>query len=194
MDVGEAAEIAATAMTQFGLSGKDVPHIADLLAAGANKAQGSVHDLGYALKMGGLVGHQFGLSVDETTGTLAAFASAGLIGRDSGTSFKTMLLHLANPTAKTRDLMKELGINVYDAQGKFIGITQLAEVLRTKLAGLTEAQRNQALAQIFGTDAIRGANVLYRQGRGRDPELDQQGQRLGERLEDRRAEAQQPPR
>lgn len=164
LDVGEAAEIAATAMTQFQLSGKDVPHIADLLAAGANKAQGSVHDLGYALKMGGLVGHQFGLTVDETTGTLAAFASAGLVGRDSGTSFKTMLLHLANPTAKTRDLMKELGINVYDAQGKFIGITQLAEVLRTRLAGLTEAQRNQALAQIFGTDAIRGANVLYRQG------------------------------
>ncbi|MFB4300645.1 phage tail tape measure protein [Actinomadura sp. NTSP31] len=164
MDVGEAAEIAATAMTQFGLSGKDVPHIADLLAAGANKAQGSVHDLGYALKMGGLVGHQFGLSVNDTVGTLTAFASAGLVGRDAGTSFKTMLLHLANPTAKTRDLMKELGINVYDAQGKFIGITALAEQLRTKLGGLTQAQRNQALAQIFGTDAIRGANVLYKQG------------------------------
>ena len=164
LDVGEAAETAATAMTQFGLSGKDVPHIADLLAAGANKAQGEVHDLGYALKMGGLVGHQFGLSIEDTTGTLSAFASAGLIGRDSGTSFKTMLLHLANPTGKTSELMKELGINVYDAQGKFIGITALADVLRQKLGHLTEAQRNQALAQIFGTDAIRAANILYQQG------------------------------
>ncbi|MGH2165501.1 phage tail tape measure protein, partial [Enterococcus faecalis] len=41
MEVGDAAEIAATAMTQFGLKGSDVGHVADLLAAGAGKAQGS---------------------------------------------------------------------------------------------------------------------------------------------------------
>jgi hypothetical protein len=29
-------------MTQFSLSGKDLPHVADLLAAGAGKAMGSV--------------------------------------------------------------------------------------------------------------------------------------------------------
>jgi TP901 family phage tail tape measure protein len=40
LNVGEAAETAAAAMTQFKLSGKDIPHIADLLAAGAGKAQG----------------------------------------------------------------------------------------------------------------------------------------------------------
>lgn len=164
LEVGESAEIAATAMTQFGLSGKDVPHIADLLSAAANKAQGSVHDLGFAMKMGGLVANQFGLSVEETTGTLAAYASQGLIGSDAGTSFKTMLLHLAAPTHKASGLMQELGINTYDASGKFIGITGLANQLQTKLGGLTEAQRNQALATIFGTDAIRGANILYKQG------------------------------
>jgi TP901 family phage tail tape measure protein len=102
LDVGEAAETAATAMTQFGLSGKQVPHIADLLAAAAGKAQGSVHDMGYALKQSGLVASQFGLSVEDTTGTLAAFASAGLIGSDAGTSFKTMLLSLANPPTRPK--------------------------------------------------------------------------------------------
>lgn len=162
LEVGEAAEIAATAMTQFGLAGKDVPHIADLLAAGAGKAQGTVHNLGYAMKMGGLVASQFGLTVDETVGTLAAFASAGLIGSDSGTSFKTMLLHLAKPTNKASELMAELGINAYDAQGKFVGITGLAGQLSKGLKHLTQQQRDQALATIFGTDAIRGANVLYR--------------------------------
>jgi phage-related minor tail protein len=35
LDVGQAADIAATAMNQFGLAGKDIPHIADLLAEGA---------------------------------------------------------------------------------------------------------------------------------------------------------------
>jgi TP901 family phage tail tape measure protein len=164
LDVGEAAETAATAMTQFGLSGGQVPHIADLLAAAAGKAQGSVHDMGFALKQSGLVASQFGLSVEDTTGTLAAFASAGLIGSDAGTSFKQMLLSLANPADKTKELMKQLGINAYDAQGGFVGITNLAGQLQTKLGGLTQAQRDAALAQIFGTDAIRAANVLYKQG------------------------------
>jgi len=164
IDVGEAAETAASAMTQFGLSGKDIPHVADLLAAGAGKAQGSVHDMGAALNQSGLVASQFGLSIEDTTGTLAAFASAGLIGSDAGTSFKTMLLALANPAAKTKDAMDDLGISAYDAQGKFVGITNLAEQLKTKLGGLTQAQRDQTLAQIFGTDAIRAANVLYKQG------------------------------
>src|SRR5207342_2492910 len=164
LDVADSAEVAATAMAQFNLSGRDVPHIADLIAAGAGKAQGEVSDMAAALKQSGLVASQFGLSIEETTGTLAAFANAGLIGSDSGTSFKTMLLSLASPSAKAAGLMKELGIAAYDAQGNFVGITQLAEQLKQKLGPLSQAQRDAALATIFGTDAIRAANVLYKEG------------------------------
>lgn len=164
LGVGDAAEIAATAMVQFKLSGQDIPHVADLLAAGAGKAQGSVEDIGMALKQSGLVAAQFGLSVDDTVGSLAAFASAGLVGSDAGTSFKSMLLKLAAPAAGTQKLMDKLGISAYDAEGAFVGITGLADQLKNNLGDLTQAQRDSALATIFGTDAIRGANVLYEQG------------------------------
>lgn len=164
MDVAEAAETAAVAMTQFGLKGKDLPHVADLLAAAAGNAQGEVHDMGYALKQSGLVASQFGLSIEETTGALAAFASAGMIGSDAGTSLKTMLLMLANPSKEAAAVMRELGINAYDTQGRFVGLKDLAGQLQRGMAGLTQAQRDQAMATIFGSDAIRGANVLYRQG------------------------------
>lgn len=164
IDVAEAAETAATAMTQFNLTGEAVPHIADLLAAGANKAQGGVQELGYALKQSGLVASQMGLSVDETVGTLTAFASAGLLGSDAGTSFRTMLLSLANPSAKSAELMDELGINAYDATGKFVGMEKVAGQLTTAFQGKTQAERDSALATIFGSDAIRAASVLYAQG------------------------------
>jgi TP901 family phage tail tape measure protein len=177
LDVGEAAETAATAMTQFNLKGNQVGHVADLLAAGAGKAQGSVHDMGYALKAGGLVASQMGLSIEDTTGALAAFASAGLIGSDSGTSFKSMLQALQNPSSKSAKVMKELGLNVYDAQGQFVGLTQLAGQLQARMQGLTQAQRDQAMAQIFGSDGIRAATVLYKQGAERDQRLDQQDER-----------------
>ena len=164
LDVAEAAETAASALTQFKLKGSDVPHVADLLAAAAGKAQGSVHDMGMALNQAGLVAAQTGLSIEETTGGLAAFASAGLTGSDAGTSFKQMLLMLQAPSGKTKDLMDELGISLYDASGNAKGLAQFAGELRAKMSTLTPEVRANAMATIFGADAVRGASILYEQG------------------------------
>lgn len=164
LSVAEAAETASSALTQFGLRGRDVGRIADVLAAGANKAQGDVHDLSLALKQSGMVANQFGLSLEDTVGVLASFASNGMLSSDAGTSFKTMLLRLAAPAGASKRLMKQLGIEVYDTTGKFVGIVSLAQQLHDKLGPLSEAQRNAALATMFGSDAIRAANVLYKEG------------------------------
>lgn len=164
MEVAEAAELMSSAMAQFNLTGADATRIADALAAGAGKAQGSARDLGYALQQSGMVANSFGISMEETVGTLTSFANAGMTGSDAGTSLKSMLIALANPTKKAQNLMDELGISAYDAQGNFIGLKALAGQLQTQMSGLTQAQRNQALATIFGSDAIRAANVLYNEG------------------------------
>lgn len=164
MDVGKAAELAASAMNQFKLKGKDIPRIADALAAGANAAQGDVSDLGMALSQSGLVANQFGLSMEETVGSLSAFASAGMMGSDAGTSLKSMLLQLATPSSVQAKKMQELGLSVYDASGEFIGLAGLADELQRTMGGLDAESRNAAMGIIFGTDAIRAANILYEQG------------------------------
>lgn len=164
LEVAAAAETAATAMTQFRLEGEEVPHIADLLAAAAGKAQGSVEDISGALKQSGLVAAQVGLSIEETTGTLAAFASAGLLGSDAGTSFRTMLLRLTAPTKESAELMERLGISTYDTNGQFVGMASIAGQLQAAFEGKTQAERDSAFATIFGSDAIRGAAVLYERG------------------------------
>jgi TP901 family phage tail tape measure protein len=164
VELGKATQIAAVAMKQFGLSGKDVPHIADELAAGAGKALGGVEQLGDALNQSGLVASNFGLSLEETTGVLSSFADAGLLGSDAGTSLKSMLQALANPSKQSAGLMKQLGLNVKDANGNFLGAADLAQLLHDKLGDLSNAQRQQALSQIFGSDAVRAATVLYKEG------------------------------
>jgi TP901 family phage tail tape measure protein len=164
MDVGEATEIAAKTMTAFALEGKDVPHIADLLAAGADKALGSVSDLGEGLKYAALPAHQLGLSVEETVGALAEFAQAGLLGSQGGTSLQMMLQRLIKPTAEAGNLMQQYGIHLYDAQGGFVGLADLAGQLHDKLGALTLEQRQTALATIFSARAARGAAILYQDG------------------------------
>ncbi|MDT0171018.1 phage tail tape measure protein [Pseudarthrobacter sp. BRE9] len=164
LGVGDAAEIAASALTQFKLSGDQVPHLADLLAAGAGKAQGSVKDLGMALNQTGLVAASTGLTIEETTGGLAAFASAGLTGSDAGTSMKTMLQRLTPQSKEAAEKMAELGISAYDSSGHFIGLSKFADNLQTSMKDLTPEARNAAMGIIFGSDAVRAANVLFEQG------------------------------
>ena len=164
LDLAESADIAAKTMNVFKLEGNDVGHVADVLAAAANKSATDVHEMGEALRMGGLAANSAGMSMEETVGTLAAFADRALVGSDAGTSLKTMLTMLAAPSDKAANLMEQLGINTYDVQGNFIGVEKLAGVLQQRLGGLTQEQRNAALATIFGADAMRAANVLYEVG------------------------------
>lgn len=164
LSVADAAQYASTAMAQFGLKGKDVTHIADLLAAGAGKANGEVSDMGAALNQAGLVASQTGLSIEETTGSLAAFAQAGLLGSDAGTSLKTMLQRLSAPSGEAATLMADLGISAYDAAGNFVGMANFAGQLTDALGAMTPAQRNAAMATIFGADAVRAAGVIYQNG------------------------------
>lgn len=162
--LADAAQYAATAMNQFNLKGDQAMHVADLLAAGAGKAMGGVDEMGQAMNQAGLVASGMGLSIEETVGSLAAFAQQGLLGSDAGTSFKTMLQSLANPSKESARLMDELGISAYDAGGNFVGMSALAANLQTALAHLSQEQRDAALAQIFGSDAVRAARVVYEEG------------------------------
>jgi TP901 family phage tail tape measure protein len=164
LDVGRAGEIAATAMNQFGLAGKDLPHVADLLAAGAGKAMGSVEDLANAMKFVGPVSKGLGISIEQTTGVLAEFASQGIVGEQAGTSLRGMMLALTSPSKLAAGTMADLGINLYNATGEFIGMAGVADQLQTKLGPLTAATRNQALGQIFGNEQITAARILYSGG------------------------------
>lgn len=164
MDAAEAASIMASALGQFNLEGEQSAHVADLITAAAGKAQGSAHDLGFALKQSGLVANQFGLSIEETTGTLGLFANAGLIGSDAGTSLRTMLLHLVGPSGKAAETMEEIGFSAYGANGQLVNMETLANRLQVALRDESEEQRNAALATIFGADATRAASLLYREG------------------------------
>jgi TP901 family phage tail tape measure protein len=164
MAVADATEIMASAMVQFKLPAQDAAHVADDLAAGADKALGSVQDLGEGLKYAGLGAHQAGLSLDETVGALAEFAQAGLIGSQGGTTLQQVLRQLLGPTKSAALEIKELGLNLYDAQGHFVGLSSVAGQLQSKLGKMSEADRNAALNTLFTSRAVRGATILYQDG------------------------------
>ena len=165
MDVGNAAEYMSQALTMFHLSGKDATSTADALAAGADKAVGDVSDFGEALNNCGVMANSFGMNLQETVGVLGLFAQNGIVGAEAGTQLNSMLMKLANPASDAKSTMEELGISTHDASGKFVGMAALAGQLHDKLGSLTDQQRQQAEATIFGSYAIKGAGIIMDAGK-----------------------------
>ena len=164
MEVAQAAEYMSSALAMFHLEGSRATDVADALAAGAGKALGEVSDFGEALNNCGAQAYSFGMSMEETVGTLALFAENGMVGAEAGTQLNSMLMKLASPTKEAQGVMDELGIAAYDAGGNFVGMAEFAGQLQKAEADLTQEQRNQYNATMFGSYAIKGANYLYQAG------------------------------
>lgn len=164
VSAAEAAEIQSKALNTFGLKASDANRVADVLANTANAASGDIGDFAQALQQVGPSAAQLGISIEDTNTALGLFANNGILGSDAGTSLKTMLQRL-NPTSKqAAAAMKSLGVNAFDAQGNFVGLQTVSEQLQAAQASMTQQQFSAAAAVAFGSDAVRGASVLAKEG------------------------------
>ena len=171
LDLKEAAEITSTALNAFRRDGMTATQAANQLAGAANASATDVHELKYGLSMVAPVASGLGLSFRDTTNALAVFAQNGLKGSDAGTSLKTMLMNLQPQTKAQANMMRELGIITEDgsnqfftAEGKVKSFAEISQVLKDKLGGLSDAEKQMALKTMFGTDAVRAATIAMNEG------------------------------
>lgn len=164
LELAEAAGIAANAMNIFGLKGDQAAQAADALVGAADASSANVDDLAQGLAQGGMAAHAAGLSLQETTGALAAFSKAGMAGSDAGTSLKTFMLNLIPTSVKAKETMHDLGLSFEDAQGNILPLTEIADELAGGMKGLTQAEQQAALKTMFGTDAYRAAQIVLENG------------------------------
>jgi len=171
IEVADAATIASTALNAFKDDNLSVSAAANIMAGASNASAASVDSLQLGLAQSSAVAAGMGVSFNETNAALAVFANNGLKGSDAGTSLKTMLMNL-NPVTDTQiELFKELGImtedgknKFYDASGSLKDMSQISGILQKSLSGMTDEQRAMALETMFGSDAIRAGNILYKEG------------------------------
>lgn len=171
IDLPEAAEIAANALGQFQLKASDLAHVVDLIAGAANASAISVSDFNLAMKQSGAVANLVGVSFDDLATAIAIMGRNGIKGSDAGTSLKTMLLNLQPATAKQAEEFKRLGIitkngtNIFfDAHGNLKSLADISGILADKTKNMTAAQRSATLEILFGSDAIRAAAILTKNG------------------------------
>lgn len=163
-EVAPAADLVTDLMQQFGLEASKLPEIVDRVTGAAFTSKFGFDDLRLAIAQAGGVAGATGVEIDEFLTVLSATASSFASGSDAGTSFKAFLQRLTPESAKAAGVMKDLGLEFFDAQGNMRSMAEIAQELQDGLAGLSDEARNDALKTVFGTDAIRTAAALAKQG------------------------------
>lgn len=170
-DLASSSDIAASTLRGFGLAASDAAHVADVLAANANRTNSSVADTGEAMKYIAPLARAAGLSLEETAAAIGIMANAGVNGSQAGTSLRGALSRLSKPTDDMAAAMDELGISFYDSNGKMKSLTEQVGMFRQATEGMTDEQKNNYLVTLYGQEALSGMLALINEGEGSLGEL-----------------------
>lgn len=164
IELPRAAEIASAAMNQFRLTGEAMPKVADLFAGAANVSAIGVEDIGAAMNYVGPVAASLQQSIGDTTTAVGLLGNVGIKGTSAGTQLRASMLALASPSGEAAGIIKQLGINVFDATGKMKPLPGVFEELKQKTAGLNDQARAEAFTKIFGREAVSAVMALVQAG------------------------------
>uniref|UniRef100_UPI001F39DC24 phage tail tape measure protein n=1 Tax=Mycobacteroides abscessus TaxID=36809 RepID=UPI001F39DC24 len=91
-------------------------------------------------------------------------ANNGIKGSDAGTLLKSALLALTDTSNPAQGAIEELGLTVYDAQGRFVGLERLFGDLQAASQRMTPEMYQAATTTLFGSDAARLAGIAAKDG------------------------------
>lgn len=134
--LGTVSTIVADAITGFGMEASESTKVADLLTQAANSGTIGINDLGESFKYIAPVAGSLGYNIDDVTTALAAMSTAGIKGSQAGTSLRTLLTNMAKPTDAMAAAMDDLGVSLYDSEGKMYSLKEVLDQLRSGMGNL----------------------------------------------------------
>lgn len=163
-----AAQIAGDSFNIFrqamNLTAADMPRLANLFVGASNVSSIGLTDIGESMKYVGPIAAAMGISIEDVTAAIAALGNQGIKGSEAGTSLRTVIASLSDPSKEARKVMNDLGLSFFDGSGHMKDFAGISEELKSKLSGLTDQQRAAALSTLFGREAMSAATVLYGEG------------------------------
>lgn len=174
MQLQKASDMLTDTQKALGLSFERTNLLVDEMAKAASTGNTSVEQLGEAfLTVGGLAKEANGGFVTLSDGTQAAadgvqemeiaftaMANAGVKGSEAGTHMRNMLLKLTSPTEKGTKAFEEMGISVFDAEGKMRSIKDIFGELNAAFGNMTQADKLAKISDIFNARDTASAEAL----------------------------------
>lgn len=160
MELAAASDMVTDAMSALGLETSQMADFSDKLAVTAQKSNTSVAQLGEAiLTVGGTAKNLAGGVVEMNT-MLGILADNGIKGAEGGTALRNVILSLTAPTSKAAGVIDDLGLAVFDNEGKMRSLQDIIYDLNDALSTMTDADKSQVLSDIFNKVDLKSVNAL----------------------------------
>jgi len=160
MDLATCSDLVTDSMSALGLTVDELSGYLDVACKANNKSNQTAQQLMEAyIGCGGTL-NNLNISVEDSATALGVLANRGIKGSEAGNKLNSVLVNLTSGTGQAGEMMEKLGISAFDSEGNFIGLEETLKVLNNALAGLTEEERNVALAAIGGKTQIDTLNDL----------------------------------
>lgn len=171
MELATASDMVTDAQSALGLTMDQSAELVDKMAMTASKSNTSVAQLGEAiLTVGGTAKSMSGGTTELST-ALGILADNGIKGAEGGTALRNIILSLSAPTDKAASVMKDLGLEVFDADGNMRPLNDTLGDLNDALSSMTQGEQTQVLSEIFNKVDLKSVNALLANSGERFDEL-----------------------
>jgi TP901 family phage tail tape measure protein len=154
IDLGQATNFVKNIMATFGLTAAQVKREIDAFNRIENETFLQMKDLTRAFPIAAGAFKGFNLTAREGAAVLAGITQRTGTANEAANASKFVFSRLASGMKPVNDTLQQLGIRLFDMAGKARpGVTVLKE-MATKLKGLSDQERQEAMSRLFGNRQI----------------------------------------
>ena len=138
----------------FGDEFSNASHYADVFANACNNSALDVNSLSESMSIAAPIFKTAGYSVEDAALYIGVMANAGIEAGEAANSLKTGIARLVKPAKEGAMAMKDLGINVTNADGSMKDTITIQSELHDKFKDLSESEQIAAASAIFGKNQM----------------------------------------
>lgn len=153
-ELGKTADLVTNIMTAYNIAPSKMRNAADIMTNTFTMSNTTLTEIAEAYKYAASLLSAGDVSFEEATAAIGVLGDAGIKGSQAGTTMRTIMANLANPTKKQRAGWEDIGISLTDKNGQRKDILQIFRELNAKNLDV------DAYYRIFHKTAASGAVAL----------------------------------
>lgn len=158
------SDIATDTASSYGYMANEIDFVTDRMVYTTTAFNTNFAQMGEAMKYVAPVAKNAGLEFADLNAYIGVAANSGIKASQAGTALRAMFLRIQAPSKMAAKQLRRYNIQLYDNKGKFIGVNNAMALMEKKMGTMTEKQKAFFMQQVFGTEAMSTANIIFKEG------------------------------
>jgi TP901 family phage tail tape measure protein len=162
-NIGLVTDGTAASLRQFGLGLDETSRVTAIFNKVADDTLATVGNMAEAMKYVGPQAREMGETIEGAAAVIGVMADQNIRGSQAGRAYRQMLISLSEPSQKAKDLLETTfgdPAPFYDAQGAFVGLTQVVDMLAAATEDASDQERDLLINTLFTANAVPAVTAL----------------------------------